>query len=306
MRVEKGLPVTYFFIPFKCRAGHGLGHANARRATKYDVTDIPEWISVLAAEGCEIAVHGIDAWHDVHAARSERARVADVAQAPVAGIRMHWLLRDAGTFEVLGEAGYSYDSTAGYNETVGYRLGTTQVCRPSRSPRLLELPLHIQDGALFYPGKLGLSEAEAWEICKELIGNAEKWGGVLTILWHDRSHGPERFWGDFYFRLIEELRRANPWFAKGSQAVDWFRKRRAIRFAEITTADGSDAIGLFCEEGTVEPAFSVRCWRGAIGTHTEEIERFHETPWSGLDPMMLPSSRGKSGSGGTRATHDIR
>ena len=40
---------------------------------------------------------------------------------------MHWLLHDANAPSILEEAGYAYDSTLGYNETVGYRSGTTQV-----------------------------------------------------------------------------------------------------------------------------------------------------------------------------------
>jgi len=76
------------------------------------------------------------------------------------GVRMHWLLRDENTFCVLEESGYDYDSTAGYNETVGYRCGTTQTFR-RWVQTLLELPLHIQDGAMFYSQRLDLSETEA-------------------------------------------------------------------------------------------------------------------------------------------------
>ena len=74
---------------------------------------------------------------------------------------MHWLLRDANTASALEQAGYAYDPTVGYNETIGYRNGTTQVFRPLGAQTLLELPLHIQDGALFYPQRLDLSEPEA-------------------------------------------------------------------------------------------------------------------------------------------------
>ena len=34
------------------------------------------------------------------------------------------------------------------------------------------------------------------------MDNASEFGGVLTVIWHDRSHGPERFWGDFYIKLF--------------------------------------------------------------------------------------------------------
>ena len=96
---------------------------------------------------------------------SIRLHAAVTAGKSSIGIRMHWLLRDARTPSVLENAGYAYDSTVGYNETVGYRAGTTQVFRPQGVRRLLELPLHIQDGALFYPQQLDLSEADAWKSC---------------------------------------------------------------------------------------------------------------------------------------------
>ena len=296
LRVEKGLPVTYFLVPFKNRPGEkNVGHNAERRATKYDVTDIPEWIATLVAEGCEIGVHGIDAWHDVNFARAEMTRVAAAAQATVVGIRMHWLLRDSETFDVLDRAGYAYDSTAGYNEAVGYRCGTMQVFRPSLSHRLLELPLHIQDGALFYPGKLGLDEVEAWRICEQMIRNAEKLGGVLTVLWHDRSHGPERFWGDFYIRLLSELRRADAWFASASQAVEWFRKRRGIHFSEVASTEGGSQIVVSCEGGETEPGFNVRIWFGArVGQALHAIP-FDETSWSGLRPIAFSTSLNTAG-----------
>src|SRR5262249_2069464 len=150
--------------------------------------------------------HGIDSWHSLEKGREELDRVAQVTGKTEHGMRSHWLLHDGNTCQVLEEAGYSYDSTCGYNETPGYRNGTTQGFRPLGAQRLLELTMHIQDGALFYRRRLGLSEAEAKQHCQAFIKNSQKHGGVLTVLWHDRSHGPERFWGDFYVDLVQTLK----------------------------------------------------------------------------------------------------
>src|SRR5204862_2603238 len=105
--------------------------------------------------------------------RAEKAAVAAVA-GECSGIRIHWLLRDANTPAALERAGYGYDSTCGYNETVGYCSGTGQVFRPLGMRTLLELPMHIQDGALFYPRASNLSEAEAEKRCQVLIGHAQR------------------------------------------------------------------------------------------------------------------------------------
>jgi hypothetical protein len=239
LRAEHGLPATYFLIPFKQRAGeHVPGRHGSRRATAYDITGLSHRTATLMQAGCEVGVHGIDAWHSVDKGRDERARVTRVTGEPAAGTRSHWLLHDVATPSVLEQAGYVYDSTVGYNETVGYRAGTTQVFRPLGARVLLELPLHIQDGALFYPNRLDLSEAEAEKRCRALIGNAERFGGVLTVLWHDRSHGPERFWGHFYAGLLSALRSSDAWFGTASQVVDWFRRRREVHFESVVTPDG--------------------------------------------------------------------
>ncbi len=267
LRVEKSLPATYYLIPFKRHAGeHVPGKHAAWRATAYDVGDIRRWVATLGKEGCELGVHGIDAWHSVEQGRAELSRIAEITRASHIGIRMHWLLQNANTPSVLDQGGYAYDSTAGYNETVGYRSGTTQVFRPLSAKTLLELPLHIQDGALFYHNRLNLSESEAEKRCKHLIANAGEFGGVLTVLWHDRSHGPERFWGDFYISLVEVLKSSDAWFATAAQAVSWFRKRREVRFERAGTANGVLVFSRTDEEQETEalPSLCLRVHRPSM------------------------------------------
>jgi hypothetical protein len=161
-----------------------------------------------------------------------------------AGIRMHWLYFDANSPEKLEAAGYVYDSTVGYNQTVGYRAGTSQVFKPLTTKNLLELPMHVMDTALFYPSYLNLSPAQADEKVSPLIANTVQFGGVFTVNWHDRSLAPERLWGDFYSHLLEKLSRKNPWFATAAQSVAWFRQRRAATFVVSPTDEGCVKIKL--------------------------------------------------------------
>jgi hypothetical protein len=228
LEIEKGLVSTFFFTPRKGEAGlNSKGEAVAMRAARYDLADLVPELARLTAVGDEIGLHGIDAWRDAVKGREERERIAQLSGQKEMGVRMHWLYFDQNAPARLEEAGLSYDSTSGYNETVGYRVGTTQVFKPLGLKRLLELPMHVMDTALFYPCYRNLSRQEAWPVVEDLVRKAEHFGGVLTVNWHDRSVVPERLWGGFYIDLLADLKQNRAWFATAADTVSWFRMRRA-------------------------------------------------------------------------------
>ena len=237
--LENGLPSTFFVIPKKGETGLAAGGKRpSKRAASYDAADLRDILQRLQAAGKEVAVHGLNAWRDAVAGRDERERITGLVGGGAAGIRMHWLYFDANAPEKLEAAGYVYDSTVGYNHTVGYRAGTSQVFKPLNTEHLLELPMHVMDTALFYPSYLNLSPKQAEGTVFPFIENAVHFGGVLTVNWHDRSLAPERLWGDFYARLLEQLQISRPWFATAAQTVAWFHQRRAATF-EVAAADES-------------------------------------------------------------------
>lgn len=222
---------SFFVIPFANDPGQWQGgRAPEKRASGYGIADIAGRIRDLASHGYEIGLHGIDAWCDSGRGTRELQTVRRVTGSRDIGVRMHWLYRDENSLIKLEEAGADYDSTVGYNETVGYRAGTTQVYKPLETTRLLELPLHVMDTALFYPRHLHLTQSEAAVRVSTIIDNAVAFGGCVTVNWHDRSLAPERQWGEFYAEFVAELESKGAWFATASQAVAWFRKRRSARF----------------------------------------------------------------------------
>jgi len=233
--------------------------------------------------GCEVGVHGIDAWHSVETGREELARVAAQAGKSQLGIRMHWLLQDEQTCRILEQAGFCYDSTAGYNDALGYRAGTGQVYRPVGATELLELPMHIQDGALFLSGRLNLSETQAMEACEGFIARAKRFGGVITIIWHDRSHAAERFWGDFYARLVARLRSMRVWFGTGEQITSWFRNRRHVQFEQ-----GQNGLSVRRQAASQQnlPAMVLRVHKPSQDGKIESRDRV----WSGEEPAVFQFS----------------
>ncbi len=229
--IEGNAPSTFYFVPYRGLPGRTKnGAAPSIRAVKYNVKTLRGEIQELAADGCEIGVHGIDSWTDTERGKLEMTQIRELIGEARFGVRMHWLYFDAESPVTLENAGYSYDSTCGYNETVGYRAGTLQVFKPQGTHSLLELPMHIMDSALFYPDRLNMTLSEGVVRIGSLINNAAQSGGVLTLNWHDRSIAPERLWDNVYRGALNAMRDKKACFLSAQGVVDWFRKRRSVAF----------------------------------------------------------------------------
>jgi len=280
LEVEENLTSTFFVIPFKNNAGKGFqGKAPRRRAARYGARDIAGSVRKLMTAGREIGLHGIDAWCDSAKGREELEEIRRLTGMPEIGVRMHWLYYSRQSAALLEKAGVDYDSTVGYNETVGYRAGTTQAYKPLEASRLLELPMHVMDTALFYPGHLGLSQREAMPLLGRMIADAGRFGGCLTINWHDRSLSPERLWGQCYRDLLQELKSQGVWFATAGQAVSWFRKRRSAGFEMGCMESGVAGAKLSADHDDL-PGLRLRLHRGrtSINMAAQESDNHQDLP----------------------------
>ncbi len=223
---------TYFLAPFKGLPGVAPdGTTNPVRGLPYAVGDIRKEVASARAERTEFALHGIDAWRTVECGRAELNELTAVTGPQRVGVRMHWLYFSSESTQLLEAAGFEYDSTCGYNDALGFKAGTSQVFRPLGRSRLMELPLSIMDSAMFYSGRMAMTRDAALQLCRRIVETARHFGGTLVINWHDRSLAPERLWERYYRDLLGEIETGGRvWFATASEAVDWFRWRRSIRF----------------------------------------------------------------------------
>lgn len=275
LELEKGLPSTFFVIPRKNYPGERVdGSAPALRAAHYEANDLADTICRLRTAGCEVGLHGIDAWLDSTTGHKELEEVRRLTGTSEIGVRMHWLYYNEESPATLEKAGAAYDSTIGYNETVGYRAGTTQAFKPLEAERMLELPMHAMDTALFYLSYLGLSPRKAASRLNQMADTVAEFGGCLTVNWHDRSLAPERLWGGCYRDLIEDLRSRGAWFATAGQAISWFRKRRSAVFETDSIEPGVVRVKVAAAHANILPALRLRIHKarklGAIGTHRSE------------------------------------
>ncbi len=262
LELEKGLVSTFFLIPFKNCPGHdSKTRGSTSRSVKYDIGDIKKELQLMLEAGCEIGLHGIDAWTDTEYGEKELLRIKDFSKTDQIGIRMHWLYFDQFSPENLEKTGFLYDSTMGYNEAIGFKCGTAQVFRFTDADKLSELPLIIQDTALFYPDRMNLKEDEAWILVKKVIQSIEMYGGVITINWHQRSLGPERQWGNFYTQILNYLKQRETWFAGGTEAAKWFAKRKTAAFVKVEVVDRVFNVDIKNPADKLLPAIKLRVYK---------------------------------------------
>ncbi len=291
--IERDMKATYFFIPFKKKQGElDGGEAPSSRAASYDIYNYKPVINDLQKQGHEVGLHGIDAWTNPGKGILEQEVIRNITGELRVGVRMHWLFFNKETPVKLEEAGFHYDSSKGYNENVGYWAGTSQVFKLPGTSGLLELPLTLMDTALFYGGRMGLTESSALDLCKGLIDNARTYGGAMTINWHTRSLSPERNWDDFYKKILDLLKAENVWFATASEAVKWFEGRRQIRFEEVRFESDKVFVKLQAKDGKALPLFQLRVHnpgsRSELNNgNVESAQSWVDTPWSGEHEMKL-------------------
>ena len=288
LKAENGIRSTYFVIPFKEHPGRTAdGPAPAIRAAKYGASDISDAICKLKKAGCEIGLHGIDAWIDSSKGRDEIDEIRQLTGDSKVGVRMHWLYSNQNSPSTLEDAGAAYDSTSGYNETVGYRAGTTQVFKPLNARHMLELPLHAMDTALFYPSYLNLREDGAKKVITGLVDNSFRFGGTLTVNWHDRSLAPERLWGGCYKSLIQDLKNRGSWFATAGQAVLWFQMRRSASFDGL---DGAASMRKRNQDDEL-PGLRLRTHHGqmTLPIRVRRSDNYDDTPVNGYQTKTTTS-----------------
>lgn len=287
---------TFFLIPFRDRPGIRPENVDQtgiwyRRAARYDIADVVPQIARLVNLGVEVGLHGIDAWTDLGSSVLERNRVNAYSRSEALGVRMHWLCYDQRSASILDEAGFDYDATLGYNDAVGFKNGTLQVFRPLGVKDLLELPLNIQDTSLFYPKRMHVSVQKAAELCADLITEAGRLGGVVTVSWHERSLVPERQWDRFYRRLLDKLQAAGAYFGTAHEISTWFRYRRTMRFKRVSIAENSITVELDSAKDLPVPGVILRFSRSQLD-HDRGIENL-DFLWDGkrMQTVTIASER---------------
>lgn len=216
---------------FRAIAGK-LGQLDARatffaqivKASRWDNYTLKEQPRLLAdlrrlrADGHRLGLHSSHATPDRPAAflAGQRRRLMRATGDGAISHRAHYLrttrLDDAGRYAA---AGFTVDSTPGFPEHEGFRLGTAlpvPALDAAGLPMdgaggLATLPVHVMDVTLRYHRRL--SPVAAFEAATRVFDAARAVGGVAVLLWHPHNIEPRlwRGWEELPFELIRWAQR---------------------------------------------------------------------------------------------------
>ena len=221
-------------------------------------------VAAILDGGHEIGLHGSFATsEDPGRFARQRARLGALSGAPVDGVRQHYLrLRHDSTPAAMDEAGFRYDSTLGFADRNGFRLGLADVApvwseRDQRALALDEAPFCWMDRALSkYRGE---ERPEAWiDDALILADRCRAVQGLFVGIWHPNLTGALGYPGApaAYARLVSSLVARDAFLAPLGELVAWRRARRAVRATHLT---GAGAVAL----RDAAPALTVESSTGA-------------------------------------------
>ncbi len=173
----------------------------------------------------------------------QKEQIEKVLDCEILSVRQHFLHFDNKITPSIQEAaGFKYDSTLGFNDNIGFRRGTSYAyplynIENNKILPVLELPLIIQDGAMFNNRKgMRLDKGKALEYIQMIAKKIKEVGGILTLLWHPHLIVDEISWNTFQDAL-KILKKDDPWFATVSEIGDWWENTvniNLVSFLEST------------------------------------------------------------------------
>ena len=235
MRIENELNVksTFFFLRETAKVNIFRPATWIHHARRYDFQKpkIAELIKELASKGWEVELHGsYESYIDKNKLREEKQYLENTLGNKVYGIRQHHLnLRIPETWKYQEDIGLKYDTSLGFKggQDIGFRWGTCFPLHPYDNGEvmsILEIPLIIMDISLYLSKNI-------WGDCMNIVNEVEKYGGVMTLLWHHTVFNNEEYpgWAEMYERIIKVCKEKNAWITTAGEIARWWKKREDSR-----------------------------------------------------------------------------
>lgn len=221
MDLEKrlGIRSTFFFLHKE------EGRKNAW--FQFETPKIKHLISELNRQDFEVGVHGtFKSVTDAQSLQKQKAALAKVYGQEPLGIRQHYLLfSHPATFQIQEAAGLVYDSSLSFHDHDGYRNGYCYPFHPYDFEKdgpmeIWEIPLIMMEvSALQYRQ---LSYGEIMKGVSDYIHEAQKFGGLFSLLWHNCRLNDDEYdrISSFYEDLLKHIIKHDPVSLTGSSLIE--------------------------------------------------------------------------------------
>jgi hypothetical protein len=164
---------------------------------------------------------------------AQRRRLQGLAAQRVDGVRQHFLRFDpARTPSAMTQAGFRYDSTLGFPDRNGFRIGVADVVHTCDA--LDEVPFAWMDRTL--SKYHDIEDPQAWiDDALVLARSCRDVEGLWVGVWHPNLTDALGFPGApaAYERLLDGLLAHQPFVGTLDEIVDWRAKRRALLIARV-------------------------------------------------------------------------
>jgi len=192
---------------------------------RYNIRKLKKVICTLNNNGWEVGLHtGLDSYNDSITLFKEKQTLEKVLGKKISGLRNHYLRFNAPeTWRIQEKSGFSYDTTLGFRETVGFRAG---FCHPyfpydfnhDKPLKILELPMTFMDDAMF-------SSKNPYKTLDGVIETIKRFNGLLVVNWHqkvfDEKDYPDKI--RMYKTMLERFKKDNAFVATCSEIVKWWK-----------------------------------------------------------------------------------
>lgn len=199
--------------------------------SRYELEYIDNELGYIVDNGWEVGLHGgYNTYIDINAINQEKEELKKIVNREILGYRSHYLqFRIPDTWMLLSKAGFRYDTTLGFAEVVGFRNGMCHPFKPfnldlNKEINIFEIPPTIMDNTLFE--YMNLDSEYAWKMIKTLIDTVEKFNGIITIVWHNKSMTDLKL--NIYEKILNYCSNKKAWLTSGENILKWWENENFL------------------------------------------------------------------------------
>jgi hypothetical protein len=235
LRVEgsRGVKSSFYFLKEtgRVRLSDRKTWRHLGRRYDFNAPHVRKLLRDLYSRGWEVGLHGsFYSYRDPELIRDEKGALEHSLGTSVTGGRQHNLnLKIPETWLNQEKSGLLYDTTLGYNDSLGFRWGISFPFRPfslkeNRFLDVVQIPLTIEDLPYFRSN-------EPFDQFLKIFKNVGHVHGVLTLLWHHSVFNEKEFpgWESEYIKILDCCKEQNAWIGSGRQIHEWWVRREKSR-----------------------------------------------------------------------------